>query len=130
MDGYKASNGQTVAVKGAKGFRNEGYNVKKIGDGIRAFLFRKEKVENGEVGEYIKAVYPKVMAFFKEHDLEPSVANIKLNAAAIRDYADIDSLQKNGLQKDKKRLNKKKVIAIIAFVVVIIIVLTLLRRNP
>lgn len=107
-----------IAPKGKKGFTESGYNVKALGDAIAQTLFRKEKVTGEQRSAYLKEIYPKVMEFFRENDLRPTIENIVLNKDALKAYASTDSTQKAGATSKKR----KRMMLIVFFIILIIVV--------
>ena len=114
-----------IAPRGKTGFTESGYNVKALGDAISQTLFRKEKVTAEQRSAYLKNIYPKVMEFFRENDLRPTIENIVLNKDALKAYTSTDDVQKAGGTSKKK----KKMLIIFFIILVIVVAFIYFRKQ-
>lgn len=78
-----------MEIQGAKGFAAIKYDPVMLGQYILENLLgvqQMQKLSKMDKATYVKEHYPKVMAFFKVHDLQPTLMNLRMNLEAIKKY--------------------------------------------
>lgn len=78
-----------MEIQGAKGFAAVKYDVTMMGQYILenlAGVDKMQKMSNAEKAAFVKENYPKVMGFFKVHDLQPTLMNLRMNLPSIQSF--------------------------------------------
>lgn len=88
-----------MEIQGAKGFAAIKYDPVMLGQYILENLLgvsQMQKLSKIEKANYVKEHYPLVMAFFKVHDLQPTLMNLRMNLQAVKKYVLDSGKQEQG----------------------------------